>query len=70
MKNLKDAGFRPVMTATNGTTSVASGTLASGAVVVVASTTRGEGYTVYTFAHEAREAFELIVNRAGLTRIY
>ncbi len=69
MITLKEAGFRPAMVAVGGNMSVATGTLASGEVIVVASTPRGEGYTTYTFAYEAREAFNSIVEHAGLVRI-
>lgn len=69
MKTLRDAGFRPAVTAAGGGMSVSMGTLTTGEVVVVASTPKGNGYTPYTFAYEAREAFEAIVSNMGLVKI-
>ena len=69
MVTLKDAGFKGTMVAVGNGAKLALGTLASGEVVIVASTPNGEGYTAYDSTHDAIEAFNAIVSRAGLVRV-
>ena len=67
--NLKEAGFKGVRAAVGEGMGLAVGTLTGGEAVVVARTPKGEGYTIYTTAHEALVAFESIAARANLQKV-